>query len=80
MTTSNCWACGGVPPSWADPARGAPAEFSSLRAQKMTGLFGHREGAWRPTVGFSRLILRIRSRSSWAMRGRPPGDQDLQRQ
>src|SRR5262249_61570224 len=33
-----------------------------------------------PHNGFSRLILRIRSRSSLAIRGRPPGERDFHRQ
>jgi hypothetical protein len=33
-----------------------------------------------PQNGFSRLILRIRSRSSLAIRGRPPGERDFHRQ
>jgi hypothetical protein len=32
-----------------------------------------------PHSGFSKLILRIRPRTSWAMRGRPPGKRDFHR-
>jgi hypothetical protein len=61
--------------------------FSDLACQPLgRRVAGHRKPQQLATFvaenksGFSKLILRIRSRTSLAMRGRPPGERDFYRQ